>query len=92
MKQLSGQLEVALIPIAGWGPRLPPGHLDPERAGRALQLLRPRIAIPIHWGTYWPMHRRRAPIRPAEEFVRQAAAYAPDVQVRVLAVGGWCDI
>jgi L-ascorbate metabolism protein UlaG (beta-lactamase superfamily) len=92
MRDISGELEVALIPISGWGPRLPPGHLDPESAARALQLLRPRVAIPIHWGTYWPMPRRSAPVRPAGEFVRQAARLAPEVEVRVLPVGGSCGI
>jgi L-ascorbate metabolism protein UlaG (beta-lactamase superfamily) len=92
MAELSGDLAVALLPISGWGPRLPPGHLDPERAAHALELLRPRMAIPIHWGTYWPMHRRRAPIRPADEFVREAALRCPEVEIRVLAVGGSCDI
>lgn len=88
MSEIAGRLEVALLPISGWGPRVPPGHLDPERAARALQLLRPRIAIPIHWGTYWPMHSRRPQIKPADEFVRQAALLSPDVEIRVLAVGG----
>jgi L-ascorbate metabolism protein UlaG (beta-lactamase superfamily) len=92
MSEFSERLEVALLPISGWGPRVPPGHLDPERAARALQLLRPRIAIPIHWGTYWPMHSLRAPGRPADEFVRQAALLSPDVEIRVLAVGGSCVI
>jgi L-ascorbate metabolism protein UlaG (beta-lactamase superfamily) len=88
MAALSGSLEVALLPIWGWGPRLPPGHLDPERAARALQLLRPRIAIPIHWGTYSPINRPPASDGPAQEFVRQAALLAPQIDVRVLAVGG----
>ncbi len=63
MSELSGGLEVALLPIAGWGPRVPEGHMNPERAARSLRLLRPGIAIPIHWGTYWPMYRRSAPDR-----------------------------
>jgi L-ascorbate metabolism protein UlaG (beta-lactamase superfamily) len=87
MSTLAPDLEVALLPISGWGPRLPPGPLDPERAARALKLLRPRIAVPIHWGTYAPIHRRRAPTRPAEEFVRHAALLCPDVDIRVLAIG-----
>lgn len=88
MAALSGSLEVALLPIWGWGPRLPPGHLDPERAARALQLLRPRIAIPIHWGTYSPISRPHASDGPAQEFVRQASLLAPQIDVRVLAIGG----
>lgn len=92
MSELSGGLEVALLPIAGWGPRVPEGHMNPERAARSLQLLRPGLAIPIHWGTYWPMYRRSAPTGPADEFVRQAALLAPDVELRVLAVGASCEI
>ena len=34
-------LDLALLPVSGWGPRLGPGHLDPAAAARALELLRP---------------------------------------------------
>lgn len=44
-------LDVALLPVWGWGPSLGPGHLDPERAAQALDVLRPRLAVPVHWGT-----------------------------------------
>jgi L-ascorbate metabolism protein UlaG (beta-lactamase superfamily) len=84
-------LDVALLPVVGWGPRLPPGHLDAVRAAAALRLLRPRTAVPIHWGTLAPMwwrpqddDARRAA---AEHFRREAATVAPDVDVRVLAPG-----
>jgi len=33
-------LDVALLPVTGWGGRTPPGHLDPQRAAEALRLLR----------------------------------------------------
>jgi L-ascorbate metabolism protein UlaG (beta-lactamase superfamily) len=49
MADLAAGLDVALIPIWGWGASLGPGHLDPRRAAEALALLRPRIAVPIHW-------------------------------------------
>src|SRR5262249_62274960 len=52
-------LDVALLPIWGWGPRLPRGHLDPERAAEATRLLAPRVVIPIHWGTYLRVGMRR---------------------------------
>jgi L-ascorbate metabolism protein UlaG (beta-lactamase superfamily) len=82
-------LDLALLPVAGWGPTLPPGHLDPERAASALALLRPALAIPIHWGTYRVARRRRdRASAPAEAFARAAAALAPDVEVRILPVGG----
>ena len=51
-------IDVALLPVWGWGPRLGPGHLDPERAAEAVARLRPAVAIPIHWGTLWPMAMR----------------------------------
>jgi L-ascorbate metabolism protein UlaG (beta-lactamase superfamily) len=51
-------IDVALLPVWGWGPRLGPGHLDPTRAAEAVARLRPRVAIPIHWGTLWPMAMR----------------------------------
>lgn len=84
-------LDVALLPVAGWGPRLPPGHLDPRGAAEALRLLRPRVAVPIHWGTYSLVTKRRiapeAARAPADEFRRHAAELAPEVDVRVLALG-----
>ena len=51
MAGLADNLDVALVPVAGWGPKVGPGHLDPARAAHAVQLLQPRIAVPIHWGT-----------------------------------------
>ena len=91
MEGLVPDLDLALIPIWGWGATLGGGgHLDPRRAAEALRLLRPRIAVPIHWGTYRPLHRgsRAAFLEdPAEAFVREAATAAPEVEVRVLRPG-----
>ena len=95
MRALAPNLDVALLPVAGWGPRLPPGHLDPRRAAEALQLLRPRVAVPIHWGTY-----RRIGVRgdaealraPADDFVRFAHELAPGTDVRVVPVGGTLEL
>jgi L-ascorbate metabolism protein UlaG (beta-lactamase superfamily) len=92
MAELAGSVDVALLPIWGWGRSLGPGHMDPEQAARALTLLRPRIAVPIHWGTFLPLgaHRRHRHLLtyPAREFVRLAAEIAPDVRVAVLPPGG----
>jgi L-ascorbate metabolism protein UlaG (beta-lactamase superfamily) len=44
-------VDVALLPVWGWGPTLGPGHLDPIEAAEAVALIRPRIAVPVHWGT-----------------------------------------
>jgi L-ascorbate metabolism protein UlaG (beta-lactamase superfamily) len=88
MRDLAGNLDVALLPVSGWGRRLPSGHLDPERAARAAALLRPRYAVPIHWGTYAaPRAHRSDPERPAREFAQLVATHAPDVEVRVLRPG-----
>jgi L-ascorbate metabolism protein UlaG (beta-lactamase superfamily) len=93
MADLAPGLDVALLPIWGWGPTLGAGHLDPLRAAQALTMLRPRLAIPIHWGTYapavmWRAFRRSFLARPPHDFVRAARRLAPDVQVCVLAPGG----
>ncbi|MGH3043774.1 MAG: MBL fold metallo-hydrolase [Gaiellaceae bacterium] len=93
MTELREGLDVALLPIWGWGPSIGPGHLDPRRAAEALALLQPRVAVPIHWGTYYPLTSARRTLpgfltTPAEEFSRAAAELAPSVEVRVLPVGG----
>ncbi len=57
-----GPIDVALLPIWGWGPTLGVGHLNPERAATATQIIRPELVVPIHWGTYRPENgRRRTP-------------------------------
>jgi L-ascorbate metabolism protein UlaG (beta-lactamase superfamily) len=64
------------------------------RAAQALSLLRPRLAVPIHWGTFapgWP-GARPASEEPVRAFERHAAELAPDVQVRVLAQGQALDL
>jgi L-ascorbate metabolism protein UlaG (beta-lactamase superfamily) len=86
-----GPVDVALLPVWGWGPSVGEGHLDPEKAARAVALLRPRLAVPIHWGTFYPAGVRRlrpGPLaRPPHEFARLAHSLAPEVEVRVLAPG-----
>jgi L-ascorbate metabolism protein UlaG (beta-lactamase superfamily) len=96
MATLVSGLDVALVPIWGWGPSLGPGHLDPRRAAEALGLLRPRVAVPIHWGTYYPLrpgYSRPAFLRSAvQEFRGYAAELAPSVELRILPVGGSLEI
>jgi L-ascorbate metabolism protein UlaG (beta-lactamase superfamily) len=89
MGDLAADLDVALLPIWGWGPRVGPGHMDPERAARAAALLAPRLAVPIHWGTlagprvWW----RADPGMPARRFAELVALHAPTVAARILAPG-----
>ena len=96
MAGLAPALDVACLPIDGWGPRLPDDHLNPRTAAQAAAMLEPRIAVPIHWGTYFPpglaevWRGRRT--RPPRDFARYAARLAPQVEVRVLAPGEWFDV
>jgi L-ascorbate metabolism protein UlaG (beta-lactamase superfamily) len=89
-------LDLALLPVWGWGPSVGSGHLDPAGAARALTLLRPRMAVPIHWGTFYPPGLRRlrpAPLSdPPLEFARRARELAPEVEVRVLRPGEMMDL
>ncbi len=90
MEELRGRVELALVPISGWGPKVGAGHLDPARAAEALRMIAPRVAVPIHWGTLAPPRPLPGPARddsPAREFTALAARRAPGVEVRVLAPG-----
>jgi L-ascorbate metabolism protein UlaG (beta-lactamase superfamily) len=83
--------DVALLPIWGWGPSLGPGHMDPARAAEAVELIRPEIVVPIHWGTLYPRfleHLRPGPLsRPPEEFARALRDLRADTDLRVLPPG-----
>ena len=84
-------IDVALLPVWGWGPRLGSGHLNPETAAEAVGLLRADISVPIHWGTLWPFGFGRVrPGRLAEpplEFARRVAARHPATTVLVTPPG-----
>lgn len=55
MENLSKEaIDLAALPIWGWGPSLGAGHLDPAKAALATELIKPKTVIPIHFGTYFP--------------------------------------
>jgi L-ascorbate metabolism protein UlaG (beta-lactamase superfamily) len=91
MSDLDRSPDAALLPIWGWGASLGPGHMNPEQAARALTLLQPALAVPIHWGSYLPIGRRRRHghlLRdPPLAFAARAAELAPNVRVAVLRPG-----
>lgn len=88
MEELGGKIDVALLPVGGWGPSVGAGHLDAERAARAAAMIEPRVAIPIHFGTLaLPTKLLRSVPDAGAEFERQAARLAPGVEVRVLRAG-----
>lgn len=86
-----GPIDVALLPIWGWGSTLGHGHLDPQRAAEATAVIQPRWVIPIHWGTYAPEDgRRRTPefaVRPAEQFRQELEKVGEADRLRRLAPG-----
>jgi L-ascorbate metabolism protein UlaG (beta-lactamase superfamily) len=90
MEELAG-VDVALLPIAGWGTRLGWGHLDPERAAKAAALIGPRVVIPIHWGTFLSKQLVRARpevvSEPPREFAEELAKHAPGVELHALEPG-----
>lgn len=86
MSDLAGSIDIALLPVSGWGSKVGPGHLDPLRAAQSLRLLKPRLAIPIHWGTFSPVNRSTS-VDPPQAFRRHAAELAPDVEVTILDPG-----
>lgn len=96
MQAIGEAVDVALLPVWGWGPTLGVGHMDPYRAARSLELLEPALAIPIHWGTYFPIglraflpgYLRRPPL----EFREHARRFAPAVEVQILDPGEAIDL
>ena len=95
MADLTG-IDLALLPVWGWGPRLGPGHMNPERAAQALELILPTAAVPIHWGTLWPLGLGRVTPhllqRPSLDFAAAAAEHAPEVRVLLTPPGASVDI
>jgi L-ascorbate metabolism protein UlaG (beta-lactamase superfamily) len=86
-------VDVALLPVWGWGPTLGPGHLDPVRAAEAVGVLRPRVAVPVHWGTLAVLglarsaHMRRLLVNPPHEFAAAVAASGAATLVAVTQPG-----
>ncbi len=86
-----GPIDLALVPVGGWGPRLSGGHMDAGQAARACVSVGARAALPVHWGTlHAPVSRRLPPgwmDRAGPAFAHAAARVAPGMQVHVVAPG-----
>ncbi len=88
MVELKGSVDLALLPIWGWGRSLGPGHLDPMRAAEAAALIAPTCVVPIHWGTFAlpkPLRPANDLWLPARQFAASVRQRAPGVEVRILA-------
>ena len=89
-------IDLALVPIAGWGPRLSAGHMGPDEAAIACRRIGARWAVPVHWNTFyvpttdmWPGDWMAAP---GPKFATALAREAPECRAIVLDLGGSATI
>lgn len=86
-----GPIDLALVPIGGWGPRLGGGHMDPSQAAMACALVGARRAVPIHWGTLHAPFGRHLPRgwmdRGGDAFAAAVRRAAPQCEAVVLTPG-----
>ena len=91
MTAIGEGLDIALMPVWGWGPTLGSGHLDPAGAARAVELLKPQLAIPIHWGTLYPIGLNilmpNFLVNPPLQFRSEVNQLTPTVKVIILDPG-----
>ena len=91
MAAFAGRVDVALLPVGGWGPWLGRDHMNPERAAGAAAMIRPAVAVPIHWGTLLPRAMRGFVGSrfgaPGPAFAASVARLAPAIRAVVLAPG-----
>jgi L-ascorbate metabolism protein UlaG (beta-lactamase superfamily) len=86
----AGRVDIALVPVGGWGPNLGRGHLDALQAAEAVRRIQPARAVPVHQGTWWPIglpQRRDLIDLPAEAFADHVAHLAPTTKVHLLRHG-----
>jgi len=87
-----GRIDLAAVPVWGWGPNLGPGHLDPERAAEAVARVGVPRTVPVHWGTLHPAFLRRTMrdqlTGPGDRFATALAALQVPGRAEVLPVGG----
>ena len=74
-------VDLAAVPIGGWGPSLGDEHLDPEEAVAAVAQVGARWALAVHYGTFWPLWLKRLRpgshqrffVTPPQRFLKAAA-------------------
>ena len=87
MADVGAGVDLAMLPVAGWGPTLGAGHMGPAAAARAAALIRPVTAMPIHWGSLAQIGSPAPSRQPATAFVRELERRAPYVRALVLDPG-----
>jgi L-ascorbate metabolism protein UlaG (beta-lactamase superfamily) len=85
-------IDVAVVPVGGWGPRLSPGHMGPGEAAVACRFSGARFAVPVHWKT---LHVPAGEMFPrgwmdsaGPRFAEALGREAPGCEAVVLEVGG----
>lgn len=84
-------IDLALLPVWGWGPKVGEGHLDPTSAAEAAKLVNARVTVPIHWGGYFPFGLKRTHGRllssPPREFATIVERMSLPTEVRIVDPG-----
>lgn len=92
LAELAGApIDLAVVPVSGWAPRLSGGHMGHEDAARACDVVGARHAIPVHWGTLHVPAGKHLPRgwmdRPGLAFAHDAQRLAPHCEPVVLHPG-----
>jgi L-ascorbate metabolism protein UlaG (beta-lactamase superfamily) len=84
-------IDLALLPVWGYGPNLRGDHMTPRDAAEALTMLHPQRAVPVHWGTFRPLGKVWSRLNyfsdPPYTFAGYAAHLAPHTKVHILQPG-----
>jgi L-ascorbate metabolism protein UlaG (beta-lactamase superfamily) len=93
LPELAGApVDLALLPVGGWGPRLSPGHMGPVEAADAAARSGTRHVVPIHYGTLhpsgWPSSHLEWTTDPGHRFVEVLPEWSDDATAHVPPVGG----
>ncbi len=80
-------VDLAMVPIGGWGPTLGPEHMNPNQAALAVQAVGARWALPVHFATFWPVglqliskrNYQHLFLTPGDRFLTAMAASNADV-------------
>jgi L-ascorbate metabolism protein UlaG (beta-lactamase superfamily) len=89
-------IDIAVVPVGGWAPRLSGGHLGPAAAAQACARVGARWAVPVHWGTLHVRGAANVPMgwmdRPGPAFVDAVGRVAPDCRAVLLSPGQSWDV
>jgi L-ascorbate metabolism protein UlaG (beta-lactamase superfamily) len=85
-----GYVDIALVPVGGWGPTLGQSHLDAQQAAQTVRRIHPDHAVPVHWGTWWPIGLpQQADLidLPAVAFTQHVTRLSPTTRVHLMRHG-----